>query len=108
MGEKSQIEKARQILMEAAPRATTAERLFSTIEVETIPLRDGSPLIGKTINASRLRQQTGATIIGIQRGEQRITNPPGDTRIEAGDLILLLGNRQQLDQATRLCSPPTP
>ena len=104
MGEKSQIESAKQILMETAPRATTAERLFSTIEVETVPLGNDSPLIGKTIHESRLRQQTGATVIGIQRGEQRLTNPNRDTKVEAGDLLLLLGNRQQLDAAKQIAT----
>ncbi|MSR65515.1 MAG: hypothetical protein EXS18_07015 [Verrucomicrobiae bacterium] len=42
-------------------------------------------------------------MIGIQRGEQRLTNPNRDTKIEAGDLLLLLGSRQQLDQARKLC-----
>jgi CPA2 family monovalent cation:H+ antiporter-2 len=106
MGEKTQIQRASEILLKTDSRPPGAERFSAAIEVETIPLEKGSPLIGKTIGECRLRQQTGATIIGIQRGDQRNLNPGPDTRIETDDVMLLLGNRQQLDAARRLCALP--
>jgi len=104
VGEPSQIERAKVILSETAPKPSAGDRSFSTIEVEAAPVAEGSPLVGRTVFESRIREQTGATIIGIQRGDQRVPNPGGDMQIQTGDLILLLGSRQQLDAAKRLCA----
>jgi len=104
VGEPSQIERAKVILSETAPKPSAGDRSFSTIEVEAALVAEGSPLVGRTVFESRIREQTGATIIGIQRGDQRVPNPGGDMQIQTGDLILLLGSRQQLDAAKRLCA----
>lgn len=99
MGEKQQIEEAKKILQQKTARKAEPSHGPTNIEIDSFAVPADSSLAGKTITESRLRQLTGATIIGIQRGEQRLQNPSGDTRIECGDVILLLGNRQQLDLA---------
>lgn len=57
---------------------------------------------GKTILELRLRTQTGATIVSIERGREVILHPDADVRLEVGDKVLLLGSRDQTDAARKL------
>ena len=69
---------------------------------------------GKTIGELRVRKQTGASVIAIRRGRQVITNPGADMVIEAGDVVVLFGEPDQLTTArgvlgngAGLAVPPT-
>jgi K+/H+ antiporter YhaU regulatory subunit KhtT len=42
---------------------------------------------------------TGASIVGIERNGTSIINPGPDEELQAGDQILLLGNKMQLTTA---------
>lgn len=44
----------------------------------------------------RLRSQTGATIVAIYRGEESIPNPAPDMRLMPGDVVLLMGDANQI------------
>jgi CPA2 family monovalent cation:H+ antiporter-2 len=55
----------------------------------------------KLIRELQLRTQTGASIIGIERGGESLINPGPDEELRAGDQILLLGNRAQLGLARK-------
>ena len=54
---------------------------------------------GRTIRETRLRERTGASVIAIVRDGQATTSPPPDTRIEAGDALVLVGSHEQLVRA---------
>ncbi|MFQ5876932.1 MAG: SLC13 family permease [Acidobacteriota bacterium] len=64
---------------------------------------EGSALVGKTIEQSRVGQTLGVNVLAIERGEQRIISPLGSDRILAGDLLLVEGARDAMPaiQATR-------
>jgi CPA2 family monovalent cation:H+ antiporter-2 len=55
--------------------------------------------VGKTIADLKLRSTTGVTIIAVIRGNTPRTNPSADTRIEAGDILVLFGSHAELDAA---------
>ena len=54
---------------------------------------------GRTLVDLALRTRTGATTIAVVRGEKPVTNPPGELALEAGDLLILVGNHAQMDKA---------
>ena len=54
---------------------------------------------GRTIRDTRLREQTGATVIAIVRDGRAITSPPPDASIHAGDALVLVGSHEQLVDA---------
>lgn len=56
----------------------------------------GSRMIGRTIEQSGLHLETGCIVLGIQRRSRMIRMPLSDIRVEAGDVILVLGNRDQI------------
>jgi TrkA domain protein len=63
--------------------------------LEWVAVGGDDPIAGKTLAESGVRQRTGATVIAVQRGEETITNPGADTRIEAGDTLIVIGSREQ-------------
>ncbi len=50
-----------------------------------------SPLIGRTIRESRIREEGSALVTGIERGEQRIANPESTVVLQQNDLLWLVG-----------------
>jgi TrkA domain protein len=60
--------------------------------VEVVP---DSPVAGKTLGESKIRTATGTSIIAIQRGEETISNPPPETTLEPGDLLVAVGTREE-------------
>jgi CPA2 family monovalent cation:H+ antiporter-2 len=76
--------------------------LLHEAELETIELPFGSPMVGRTLREVSLRQQTGASIVAIERAGQRVINPGPDEALCAGDRVLLLGHADQLPAACEL------
>lgn len=63
--------------------------------IEWVDVGERSPLAGDTLGEAHVRRETGASVIAIQRGEQTIANPDSDTTIEAGDILVTLGTREE-------------
>lgn len=54
-----------------------------------------SPVVDRTLAESDLRAVSGISVIAIQRGSETIPNPGSDVRIEAGDILVTIGTREQ-------------
>ncbi len=76
--------------------------LMRGINVAQMRVGSGSPLAGRSIAESRVRSRTGASIVGVLRGQELILNPKPELVIEAGDVLLMLGRKEQLAEAERL------
>lgn len=50
-------------------------------------------VIGKTIRDSKIREKMKGLVVGLERGHQRILNPDTETRLETGDLLLIVAER---------------
>ena len=61
--------------------------------------------LGQAIAALGLREETGVSIVGIERDGERILNPGGEESILEGDVLLLLGEKSQLTQAKAKLNP---
>lgn len=69
------------------------------IELDDIPIRDGSLLQGKTLRDADIGRKTGVIVIAVKRSDGRVEFPPsGDEPFAHGDSIVLLGRRANLDQ----------
>ncbi|MGL1920323.1 MAG: SLC13 family permease [Hyphomicrobiales bacterium] len=55
-----------------------------------------SRMIGQTINQSNHLAQTGCTVLGIQRRSRMMRQAIDEVRLEAGDVLLLLGRRADI------------
>ena len=67
-----------------------------------ITLGDESHVLGKSLAELDLRGRTGATIVALCRGDQRIEFPSGGHQLEAGDLVALTGSASAISAATKL------
>lgn len=56
----------------------------------------GSRLIGRRVEESGLRTATGCIVLGIQRRSRMIRVRLSEIRLEAGDVILVLGTRKDI------------
>jgi CPA2 family monovalent cation:H+ antiporter-2 len=75
------------------------QELLRTAHLESVCLNKGSASLGQAIAVLGLREETGVSIVGIERDGERILNPGGGEVILEGDVVLLLGEKDQLEQA---------
>jgi len=76
--------------------------LLRHAELETIALKPGTPAVGKLISELQLRSETGASVVGIQRGSESLINPAPHEELHEGDELLLIGTADQLKSARTL------
>ncbi|MFQ5574907.1 MAG: NAD-binding protein, partial [Terriglobia bacterium] len=88
------------------PRLAQAEltRIFSQVEMETHLVRDGDPTTGKTIGELHIRHQTGASVVAVMEDKRIEANPGPAHRIDAGQVLVMVGSRQQVEKALVLLS----
>ena len=64
------------------------------INIHVCPVTKG--MVGKSIEELAIRKRTGVTIIALSRRGQSIISPPPETVFEEGDLIVVIGEREQI------------
>ena len=72
---------------------------FPQMHVERIVLGPNAPAVNQTIAESQLRSKTGALILAVRRGESDLATPDADFRFEAGDVLVVVGQPQQIKAA---------
>jgi TrkA domain protein len=70
--------------------------------IEWIDIDADSPVVDRTLAEASIRQQTGASVIAIQRGTQTLPNPGPEEEIAAGDILVTLGTRTEQDALEQL------
>ncbi len=78
---------------------------LSELEVSTLGVREGCPVAGRRLADTDLRKLYGITVVAIRRGEELVTNPGGDDRIEVGDALVVLGLNEEISAAAHLFEP---
>ena len=72
--------------------------------VEELIVSKDSPLDGHTLRELDLRRKEDLTVIGIKKTDAGFKLNPGvDTKIEAGDLMLLIGHPEKLLSFSERC-----
>ncbi len=64
--------------------------------LEDVAILEGSPLKGKMLRDSRIREKSNAIVVAIRRDMEYMVNPPVDTVLATGDVLLVLGRQEQL------------
>jgi voltage-gated potassium channel len=75
------------------------------LEIEEILVQPGSTISDKTLEASRLRQESGVIVLAIkgEHSEMRFNPAPGDV-IHSGDHLIAMGHPEGLERLERLAS----
>ncbi len=72
---------------------------LADVEVETCRIDEHSPAAGQTLLQLALRPRTGASIIALTRGGVTESNPSEKTKLLVGDIVVLLGSRDEIQRA---------
>ena len=81
---------------------------LADVEVETCRIEEHSPAAGKTLLQLALRPSTGASIIAMTRGGVTESNPSEKTKLLVGDIVVLLGSRDEIQRAMGFILPSDP
>jgi voltage-gated potassium channel len=83
--------------------ATRTEHL--ELNIEETRIAANSPLAGATLKDSRVRQDMGLIVVAIKKQSGKmIFNPPPDSVMDSGDILIMLGRRRDLDQLATLAA----
>jgi TrkA domain protein len=72
------------------------------LSIEWITMVPGAGLSGRTIGEGRIRTTTGASVVAIIRDNRSIPGPGPELRLEAGDVVLLMGTAAAVQAGARL------
>jgi CPA2 family monovalent cation:H+ antiporter-2 len=75
---------------------------LTDVEVEMCRVDDDSPAIGKALADLSIRPRTGASVIAWTRNQLTQSNPSEKVRLQGGDVVTLLGSRDQIRRAIAL------
>ena len=71
--------------------------------LEEIVVAPTSPLVGQTMAEANIRAQTGANVLAVIRGaEHRVVDWSPELRLEANDILIVLGKPSQLETLAEL------
>ena len=71
--------------------------------LEECALQSDSPLVGQSVIESDIRARTGVTLVALRRGSSGETiTPDGNAKLAAGDELIALGTREQLQALEQL------
>jgi TrkA domain protein len=77
----------------------TVDFAFDDLIIEWYKVEPNAPAINKTIGELDIRNNFGVTVIAIKKKSVNKTiNPGSDTVIEAGDTLIISGERNQLKE----------
>lgn len=79
-------------------------RQEETVRFGETTLREGSELLGRTLDAARIQEQTGLVVLAVRRGGNGkfLYNPPPDTRLDLADSLIVIGDVRQVSELRRL------
>lgn len=80
--------------------------LSENFELSELLVKEDSELAGKTIGELQLREQIGATVIGMWANGEFVPVPEADMRIDENTILLVAGSHRALEQVnSRSISP---
>jgi len=83
----------------------TAMNQHLPLEIEEVQVQSGSRMIGKTLEALRIRQELGVIVLAIksEAAEMRFNPAPDDT-IHSGDHLIAMGDPNGLQKLERMAA----
>ena len=83
----------------------TTRRQSLELRMEELPVSDDSAIIGKSLEASEIRKSYGLIIVAVKKDSGKmIFNPPAGYVIEKGDRLIALGEDEDVNRFTMVCT----
>ena len=73
------------------------------LSFEQVLVEDSSPLVGQVLRETPIRAELDILIINLRRANgESVFNPPGDTVIQAGDILIAMGKIEALSRLNEM------
>jgi voltage-gated potassium channel len=79
--------------------------IMEGVEIMPLEIKQNSKIANRTIKKAKIWKKTGANIIAIRRQKETIYAPSEDEQILPEDIILAIGNAEQLREIFNLTEP---
>jgi voltage-gated potassium channel len=77
--------------------------------LEEVAVPSKSSIAGETLRSARVHARTGALVLALRHpGEEFHTNPAPETRVESGDVLVVIGNSTQIEALRSLAEEVGP
>ncbi|PSQ91930.1 MAG: potassium channel protein [Bacteroidetes bacterium SW_4_67_19] len=79
------------------------------LQMDEVRVQEGAPLAGRTLAESKFRQQFETVVVGVIEPDEDDMNfnPGADMKIQAGDILVVLGNPEMIRRLKGDgCTPP--
>ncbi|UCF08450.1 MAG: NAD-binding protein [Thermoplasmata archaeon] len=76
--------------------------LTKDVHITDLVISPKSRLVNVQLKNSRIRENTGVSILAIKRGDELFTNPPSTTVLHANEILIVMGNREQIKLLSRI------
>lgn len=82
----------------------TTRRQSLELRMDELPICEGSPIIGKSLEESEIRQRYGLIIVAVKKESGKmIFNPMASYLIESGDKLIALGEEDNVTKLSKAC-----
>jgi voltage-gated potassium channel len=82
----------------------TTRRQSLELRMDELPICEGSPIIGKSLEESEIRQRYGLIIVAVKKDSGKmIFNPMASYLIESGDKLIALGEEDNVTKLSQAC-----
>ena len=88
-----------------SPRVSGAQSLGKHLQIVEVRLDRASALAGKTLAESKLRAETGATIVGWWRDGELRPPPAGKDKLDVGAILVAAGTEAAVARLGKLATP---
>ena len=96
IGSDKQLERFAAQLRAATSVPVDSDLTQSEVCLKQFVITDDSPLNGKTLRESGIRDRHHCVVVGVERGETSLRNPGADTEFQAGDLVWVVGEEKHV------------
>jgi len=81
---------------------TQVQQAIKGLAIDWLPIDLDSPFIGKTISDTRMRSETGTTIVAVIRSGEALPAPTSNLELHAGDVAVVVGTPEGIREAIAL------
>ncbi|CAN5657858.1 cation:proton antiporter regulatory subunit [soil metagenome] len=81
---------------------TKLQQRIEGLAIDWLPVRPGSPYVGRTIGDARVRTRTGVSIVAVLRGDDPYPAPGPEFELAAADYLVVVGTARGIEDVVTL------
>jgi CPA2 family monovalent cation:H+ antiporter-2 len=85
------------------PSISDLKEHMPDIEISSLRLLDGSPLVSKSLAQADLRKKYGVTVLAMRRDGDVMPNPDAGMILQQSDILIVMGNPEDIARVAHAC-----